>query len=251
MKRTFSPTDLVALPRIDFNGAIALASAIEAVAAKEQNLPQTIVEAVAQISADRSVLQQAVAKAPSGALTIKEADRRVDRVAGAFHDIVEAWASLAEFISEGTGAQILMERIFPDGRRFVNLKVAEEWAAIETKLATIQRENLGNAITGIGAGPILALLQEMHGVYGAVIGTTEPLAEAPEVRESKEALTDSLREYVVQVAATVKRNKPETAARAETLLKPLREWESTKPTKDKPTPQREPEGGPSGQTPPQ
>jgi hypothetical protein len=233
MTRTFTPIDLVQLPRVDANGAVALASAVEAAAAKFNDLPQNIEESIVQIAADRVVLQQALAKTPPGVLTRKEADRRVDRVAGALHDICEAWATLAEFIPQGEDAKLLSNRIFSDGRQFVNLPVKEEWAAIETKLSTIERENLDVKISAIGASPILALLKQVHAVYGAVIGTTATVDEAPEVRESKDALLDSVRTYVIQVASTVKRGKPETAARAEALQKPLREWVSTSASKEK------------------
>ncbi|MDI1429213.1 hypothetical protein [Polyangium sorediatum] len=246
MSRTFTPVDLVQLPRVDSNGAIALASAVESAASKYNDLPASVTEAVIQIVADRIVLQQAVAKTPVGLVTVKEADRRVDKVGGAFHDICSAWASLAEFLPEGQDAQVLMARVFPDGRKFVNLKVKEEWAAIETKLSTIDREGLGARIDAIGATPVLKLLEQMQAVYGAVIGTTEVPEEAPEVRDSKDTLLDSLRAYVIQVAGTVKRGKPETAARADALLRPIREWESTKPAKDKADGPEAPAGTASG-----
>jgi len=231
---------------VDSNGAIALASAVESAASKYNDLPVSVTDAVAQIIADRIVLQQAVAKTPGGIVTVKEADRRVDKVGGAFHDICAAWASLAEFLPQGQDAQVLMDRVFSDGRRFVNLKVKEEWAAIETKLSTIDREGLATRIDAIGAAPVFGLLAQMHAVYGAVIGTTAAPEEAPEVRDSKDALLDSLRAYVIQVAGTVKRGKPETAMRADALLRPVREWEGTKPAKDKAGNEEAPAGAASG-----
>ncbi|WP_282416615.1 hypothetical protein [Polyangium sp. 15x6] len=246
MSRTFTPVDLVQLPRVDSNGAIALASAVESAASKYNDLPASVTEAVAQIVADRIVVHQALAKTPGGLVTVKEADRRVDKVGGALHDICAAWASLAEFLPQGEDAQVLMDRVFADGRKFVNLKVKEEWAAVETKLATIDREGLGASIDAIGATPVLGLLRQMQAVYGAVIGTTEVPEEAPEVRESKDTLLDSIRAYVIQVAGTIKRGKPETAARADALLRPVREWESTKPSKEKAGSEEAPAGGASG-----
>lgn len=239
MTRTFSPVDLVQLPRVDANGAVALASAVEAAAVPFNDLPQSIADELGQIKTDRQTLLKALAKSPAGVVTVKEADRRVDKVGGAFHDIATAWASLAEFIPEGQDAQLLVDRLFSDGRRFINLKVKEEWAAIETKLATIDREGLLPQIQAIGANPILALLKQVQTVYGAVIGTTQAVEEAPEVRESKDALLDAIRTYVIQVAGSVKRGKPETLTRADALLKPIREWESIKPAKEKTNP---PEG---------
>ena len=162
-------------------------------------------------------------------MTVKEADRRIDRVAVALHNIAQAWADLAEFIPAGNDAKLVMERVFQDGRRFVNLNVKEEWAEIEAKLATIERENLLPKLTAIGAGPVLDLLKETHVTYGRVLGTTQAIEEAPEIRECRDALLDSLRSYTIQVAATVKRNDAASATRADVLLKPLREWESSKP----------------------
>ena len=246
MSRTYSPIDLVQLPRVDANGAVALASAIEAAAVPFNDLPQPITDELAHIVLDRQILLKALAKTPAGAVTVKEADRRVDKVAGALHDIAAAWASLAEFMAEGQDAQIIMDRVFSDGRRFINLKVKEEWAAIETKLATVDREALLPKVQAIGAGPVLALLKQFQTTYGAVIGTTQAIEEAPEVRDSKDALLDSIRTYVIQVAGSVKRGKPETAARADALLRPVREWESIRHTKEKPEP---PEGTSSAASP--
>lgn len=243
MSRTFSAVDLVHLPRIDSNSAVALASSIESASAQFNDLQQTIIDAVLQMTGDRQRLLAALAKTPMGIVTPKEADRRVDRVAGALHDIAEAWGTLAEFLPEGEGAQLIMERVFADGRRFINLKLKEEWAAVETKLATIERENLLPKFEAIGAAPVVALLKQAQSVYGAVIGTTEAIEEAPEVRECKDALLDSIRFYTLQVVATVKRGKPETANRADALLKPLREWESTKPAKEKADPAAPTTGG--------
>jgi len=232
MQRTFSPVDLVQLPRIDANGSVALATAIEAAATPFQNLPPAIIDCLAQVGSDKQILLQALAKTPTGLLTVKEIDRRVDKVAGALHDVTAAWATLAEFMPEGEKGKILHERLFADGRRFLNFKVHEEWAAIETKLATIDRENLGGSVDAIGAGPILVLLKQFQAEYGAIIGTTQPVEEAPEIRDSKAALLDSIRSYVIQVAASVKRGAPDTATRADLLLKPVREWESTKAAKE-------------------
>jgi len=181
MSRTFTPVDLVQLPRIDSNSAVALASAVESAASSFHDLPASLTETLTQIGQDKRLLLAALAKTPGGALTIKEADRRVDKVGGALHDI----------------------------------------------------------------GEILTLLKLVHAEYGATIGTTQTLEEAPEIRDSKDLLLDSLRTYVLQVAGTVKRGKPETATRADALLAPVRAWESTKAAKEKADPSA-PAGGSAG-----
>ncbi|UQA59378.1 hypothetical protein [Polyangium aurulentum] len=252
MRRSFTALNLVQLPRTDSRGAIALASAVEAAAAADKELPESVSEIIAQIAEDRIALQLALAKGPAaGTLTVKEADRREDRVGGALLDILEGWASIAEFLPQGKSAKEVVDRVFPDGRSFVNMRVEEEWAAIETKLHTIENEGLVEKIAAIGALPVLDLLKQTHAVYGAVVGTTGVVDETREVRENKEALEDSLRTYVVRVEALVRRNKPETRARAEALVKPIREWESSKPSKAKaegePTPAPQPLAGSSDQ----
>lgn len=68
--------------------------------------------------------------------------------------------------------------------------------------------------------------------YDAIIGTTQPVKDAPEIRDSKAALLDSIPSCVIQVAASVKRGAPDTATRADLLLEPLREGESAKAAKE-------------------
>jgi len=235
MPRSFTPTAVVSLPRVDARDAVALASAVEAAAAGQQGVPPYVLSAVAQIADDRQALQKAIAAGPpAGAITKKEADRVEDLAITSLHALLLAWGRLEEFLPEAKGAQEVVERIFKDGVSFVNSRVEKEWAIIDSKLKTIADEGLEAKIAAVGALPILEFLKQTHATYGAVIGTTDAAADPVEVGKHREALLDSLRVYVMRASGLVERNKPETQALADALLRPIVEWRSTKPAaKDK------------------
>lgn len=86
----------------------------------------------------------------------------------------------------------------------------------------------------MGALPILEFLKQTHATYGAVIGTTDAGSDPVEIGKHRDALLDSLRTYVMRASGLVERNKPETQALADALLRPIVEWRTTKPaSKDK------------------
>ncbi|UQA56622.1 hypothetical protein [Polyangium aurulentum] len=235
MPRSFAAADVVTLPRVDARDAVALASAVEAAAAGQQGVPPYVLSAVAQIADDRQALQKAIAAGPpAGAITIKEADRVEDLAITSLYALLMAWGRLAEFLPEAKGAQEVVDRVFKDGVSFVNSKVEKEWAVIDSKLKAISDEGLDAKLAAVGALPILEFLKQTHATYGAVIGTTDAVAEPVEVGKLREALLDSLRVYVMRASGLVERNKPETQALADALLRPITEWRTSRSaTKDK------------------
>lgn len=229
MARSYTTSDLVQLPRVDAREAIALACLIEATTASDEDLPEDVAEVVAQVAGDRAALEAIVGPGPfTAALSVKEADRQVDIAGRALYEILHGWSLLAEFISEGKVADEVLGRVFAGGLFFVNLRVEKEWAEIESKLKTIDGEHLEPKIASLGAQPALAFLRKAHVLYGAAIGTTESEPEPPEVREARDTLLESLREYIIKVAALEKRNRPETKARVQKLLRPIADWEARK-----------------------
>jgi len=235
MARSFTPNDIVALPRVDARDAVALASAVEAAAAAQKDVPPYVISAVAQIASDRQALQKAIAAGPpAGAITVKEADRVEDLSITSLYALLVAWGRLEEFLPQAKGAQEVVDRVFKDGVAFVNSKVEKEWAVIDSKLKAIADEGLEAKIAAVGAMPILEFLKQTHATYGAVIGTTDAGADPVEIGKHRDALLDSMRVYVMRASGLVERNKPETQALADALLRPIVEWRSTKPTaKDK------------------
>jgi len=232
MPRTYDPTDLVVLPRMDAATALSLASALEA-AAKEQTkagvtLSESIVDARAEMADDRDALKEALGSAPEPTPEVRRADRREDAAIGALVGVLGAWARLAGEIEEGDIAKELGDRLFAEGSAFVNDKVEKEWAIVEAKLQAIDAEGLAAKFDKLGAGPLLAHLRGVHEQYGEAIGTTKPVvkAESPQVGLNREALLNSIRQYVVAVRGSVRKKKPESAEVAEKLLEPLTDWEA-------------------------
>jgi len=228
--RSFAPVNLVALPRLDANSATVLARSLESAASeakKEAPLGEAIDAALHDVHKDREALQQALGTAVTK-VDIQTADRAEDTAVGAFYALLAAWARLAGHIAEGDLAATLQGRLFEDGVGFINWESKEEWGVVETKLQTIAREGLEPEIEKLGAGPVLTFLQKTHKRYGEVLGTTKAVvtADSPAVREHFEALLESLRVYVIAISGSVQRRKPETQARADALLKPLRGWTS-------------------------
>src|SRR5262245_27102882 len=233
MARSFSPTDLVALPAaLDSHDLIALARALEAEAHTKNAppLPEPLADALHDIKTDRDALQTVLAAVAPATGSIKEADRREDNAVGALFDLLSAWARLEGEIPQGDAAAGAIQKIFGnEGLAFVHSPVAKEWAVVDSKLKLIDHHSLDETVDALGATPILKHLRAVHKAYGEIIGTTRPKSpeQEPQVRAKKEALADAIRTYVVRVAATVDRKKPETRAQAERWLDPLMRWKSS------------------------
>ncbi len=255
MARSFSPTDLVALPAaLDSHDLIALARSLESAAHTKDapELPDALATALHDIKTDRDDLQAALTAAAPATGTIKEADRREDNAIGALFDLLRAWARLEGELPQGLIAAGALETIFgKDGLSLVHFPVKKEWAAVDSKLKLIDHQGLDEAVDALGAAPILKHLRAVHKAYGEIIGTTKPRApdQEPQVREKKETLADAIRTYVVRVAATVDRKHPATRAQAERWLEPLMSWKPVPRAKaggEGTPPAPAPEGNPGG-----
>ena len=234
MTRTFTSIDLVALPRLDAVSAVALTEQV-LTAAKDKSVAKAIkkegsITALLELLApERDQLQAASAVAaqatPAGQKGL--ADRREDAAYAALHDHVAVWAKLDGEIPEGATAAALLASVFAEGvRSITHLPVPKEWAAVDGKLKLIAASH-EDAIASIGAKPLLDHLRKVHTAYGEAAGTTKalPEVEPPLVRERREQLTATLRDYVVQVTAAVSRRvKPIDGKVGDMLLRPIAEW---------------------------
>ena len=244
MSRTFTSQDLVALPNLDAEDAVALASALEAAAhhahaapahgaakskAKSKSakdaLPPSIANALAAVLRQREALQTTMTAAPPKAPSVRDADRAEDTAVGALYDALAGWARLAGKIPLGDVAQGVREKLFADGIGFVHDKPLREWATVEAKLASLDEKTTAS-IHKLGLSPMLDHLRAVHVEYGVAVGATKarPLVELPQLREKRDALCERIRTYVVKVAASVEEEQPETKATADGLLRPLVEW---------------------------
>jgi hypothetical protein len=69
-----------------------------------------------------------------------------------------------------------------------------------------------------------------HVSYGKAVDAARaaPL-DLPAIREKLDRLLDALQIYAVRVMASVKRDVPATQKRAENLMRPLLEWDRSRP----------------------
>lgn len=259
MKRTFNPTHFTTLPRLDANGAAVLAQSLETAATRDENgaplvLPEPVAAALADMHTARLSLQEVLTSAPDPEPELRSRALQEGAAIGAFYDMCTGWRRLAGRVSQGDVAAMLIARLFSDGLSFVNSSPKNVWGVVETKLKIIERENLEPQIAQLGATPVLAHLREVHARFGQVTGATGLLRadEPAQVRTVRQDLEGSMRLYVVAVAGSIQRRRPETQALAEMLLRPLLEWREPRPRRDEDDDKESP-GAPTGgkPTPPQ
>lgn len=234
---SYTPYSLITLPRVDTDGAIALASALESAA--EPFAPHTglVLSGLDDIKARRIEAQNARESGdPLGTPTIKAIDALEDLGIGVLAKGTKLFAQLADHTPEGKIAAELDARLFNDGLDYVNYKVEQEWAVVEAKLQVIQNENLEPKFAQIGLGHALSFLKQTHLKYGEVIGVTKAGVESLALGTARKALMDAIRVYVVRVMATEEAQKPETQARVQAMLKPLDDWRVNKSSPKKPAP---------------
>lgn len=245
MSNTYSPLELVALPRVDIEGAIALASALESAALSFSPLPDGVAASVAVVAEQRTAAQK-VLSARSLKSGIKEIDTLEDLGISVLVHVTKELARFKDLIPEGQSAHELDQRLFQDGLDYVNYKVEQEWAIVDTKLKTITDENLEPKFAMIGLTPILSFLKQTHAKYGDVIGVTKPSEESPEIGKARRAVADSIRFHVIRVMASVEPGKPETEARAAAMLKPIEDCRVNASAPAKPNPPAPPAMPPTG-----
>src|SRR5262249_26695822 len=155
---------------------------------------------------------------------IQKVDREEDASIAALQNLLAAHARLADYTPEGALARTVGDRLFPNNDlSFINLKASDEWAVVESKLATITRDHLEADIIKLGGESSLKHLRKVHKRYGVVTGATKPAdpSDAPGIGDCLGALLESIRCFVVAVSGSVQRKKPKTRELADQLLKPL------------------------------
>lgn len=195
-------------------------------------LPDGLAASVAFI-AEQRVAAQKILSALALKTGVKEIDMLEDLGIGVAVHIVKELARMKGIIPEGDIAAELDQRLFQDGLDYVNYKVDQEWAIVDTKLQTIAAENLEPKFASIGLAPVLNFLKQTHVKYGEIIGTTKPTEEPPELGKARKEVMDAIRLHVVQVMASVVRAQPETNARAAAMLKPIHDARANMPTPPK------------------
>ncbi|MBI5480151.1 MAG: hypothetical protein HY906_14895 [Deltaproteobacteria bacterium] len=247
MTRTYSPADLVVLPKLDVAGAITVGTELVTAARAAGVLPPPIHKAFGHLSAAHLDLRAAAsAKYPAtpavDADRLREIDRALDAAWSAFLDWLFGWSKLAgDGAPFAARARTVLDAVFPDGLKFTQLQYKIEWSESDTRLERIRSKKLDDVVRSLGGEVFLRVLRAAHLVYGQALGVTTapPPRDEPalNLRDKLNAFNDALRTYVVRVSAHADEDHPATVALANALLRPLMEWEMSRtPARAEPLP---------------
>jgi hypothetical protein len=234
MLRSFRAQDFIQLPSLGEAGTLTLVDELEAVAKATPKLPSSVyaglgrlLEACAELTKHIATRERAGSAADPRA---RAADRVLDDAWAAFQSWLLGWTLLPDRAHERIhDARALYVTLFPKGLQFLTLDFKDEWNESQQRLAHITEANLEPVIDKLGGSAFLVTLSHCHRAYGEALNITAPRdgndATDPDanVRTSLAATHMALREYVAQVAATVRRTDSDSVELAAVLLQPLSE----------------------------
>jgi hypothetical protein len=239
MQRSFSALDLVTIPRSSAGLAIALGTALLTKAQAEPALPPVFVRPLKRLAEEHGALCRAheaqldepVDDAPTAA---GEADQQLDASWSGLQGFLVSNTKLAASpagVERGERARAVLEVIFPDGLRFVNLPYREQWAESKRRLAKLGEAPTDEHVRALGGEPFVAVIEAAQRRYGEVLHLTKP-KKAPnqaKVRAAIERMLAAVRSYVLRVANYLDENEDDPAAQAvgDALLAPLATWKSS------------------------
>lgn len=248
MQRSFSPIDLVTVPRSSAASAMALGTALITTARQEPKLPPVFVRPLKRLESECDALRTSrqlqddtpEAEAPD----VPKADQRLDGTMSGLHDHLVGSTKLGatpEGVERGVRAKAVLTRVFPDGLRFLTLPHREQWAETQKRLDRLAEPEIAEHIEALGAGPFVRDAQVAYVAYGEVLHVTKGKAKAKapvKVREPLERVLDAVRRYVVQIAAYADDHEDDAEAQelCRTLLGPLATWKSSGTGRKAPAP---------------
>ncbi len=230
----YSAADLVQLPRLAANGAMALGEQMIAAAKPhKKQLPKGISKALTSLSTTHGTLTDAIRDqvSPAAADSTNKvvADRDLDGCWSGTNDFLTGFTKLPEGTPEAVEAAEIKSLLLPDGLKFILLPYELEWAESATRIKRMTAHKLDVRIKALGGGVFIDALTKAHNAYGLALGMTAPLADAPppppSLREALDRFSAALRSYVVKVSGSVDDDEPETQALADKLLAPLALWD--------------------------
>jgi hypothetical protein len=234
MARTYEHADLVQLPKVNANGALALGKEMLTRADAAKPLPERIAKSVKKLRTSYEALRTAAQGRHLDPVTpdseaARLADRDIDAAWSGTYDWLRGWAKLPgeENAQKAASARQLIAELFADGLEFTQIAFKLEWAESQTRLDYIHDKGLEAKFTALGGGDFLKTIRAKHDAYGKALGLTKAKVaapSAPSLREPLEAFLAALRSYVVRVSDHIDEDAPETAELAQQLLAPLSEW---------------------------
>ncbi|HEU4410872.1 MAG TPA: hypothetical protein VFS43_36805 [Polyangiaceae bacterium] len=238
MIRSFSPIDLVTVPRTSAASALALGTALLAAARKKDSLPQVFAAPLEQLTKEHGELRTSRQYQREGraldAAAATAADQQLDSTWSGFHGFLTGWTKLPstpEGVAKGRMAREVIELVFPEGLRFLNLPYREQWGESQTRLDRLGEPAIAERVSALGGEPFVRAIEAAHAEYGAALHVTEPEANPTpqvKVREPLDNFWEAVRSYALRVSNYLDENKhdPEAQKLGYALLKPLATWKS-------------------------
>ncbi len=233
MSRDFTVNELIMLPRMKSRELLAIARALVQQARKAEGVEHSIRDAVRDIDEQRKALTE-VLNAPEKKppVRLKAADNAECNAVSTLVDFAALWVRLPEsdFPAQVATARACVDVFREDGTlEFLKLKSVVKHSEVQRRLEVLEERGLDTQIRALGGGAFLDHLQRVHEVYGAAVVATTGAGgeESPAIRARSAELAEAVKSFVVRVVATVDRRRPETQARANLLLAPLRTWTSS------------------------
>jgi hypothetical protein len=230
MLQSFRPQDFIHLPPLGEAGTLTLVDELTEVAKKTPRVPSHVTASLTRLlETVEDVKKQIVVRERAGSRAdprARAADRALDDAWGAIQSWLLGWTKLPDGAHASIpDARALYAAFFPKGLQFLTLDFKDEWTESQNRIAQIQEHNLEAVIRALGGEAFLETLLRAHKSYGEALHITEGSSNQPDpdalVRRALETTHMALREYVAQVAATVRRNEKDSVDLAAVLLAPL------------------------------
>lgn len=249
MARSYAANDVIELPRMTAPAAHALGTALLA-AGQKYGVPKSAKRAFDGLTTTHAALNDAMvllaSKKKYGPEVI-EADRVIDNCWGGLKEWLGGWKRLPG-APQAARAAVVHDLLFSDGLGFIQLPYPEEWSESALRLQRLGGDDHEKAVADLGGKEFLTRLRAAHKAYGERLGitsatdATDPAAGTR--RPQLDALGESLRKYVLKIAAHADEDDAGSEELVANLLKPLTEHrvnaasaaaEPTPPVVDTPT----------------
>ena len=230
MLQSFRPQDFIHLPPLGEAGTLTLVDELTEVARKTPKVPSHVtasltrlLECVEDVKKQIGLRERAGSRADPRA---RAADRALDDAWGALQSWLLGWTKLPDDAHATIpDARSLYQAMFPKGLQFLTLDFKDEWTESQNRIDQIAQYKLDAVIASLGGQAFLDTVKRAHKIYGEALHITQGSTNEPDpdhlVRRALETTHMALREYVAQIAATVRRNEKSSVDLAAILLAPL------------------------------
>lgn len=230
MLQSFRPQDFIHLPPLGEAGTLTLVDELAEVARKTPKVPALVTASLTRmLEAVQNAKKQIALREKAGSRAdprARAADRALDDAWGALQSWLLGWTKLPDDAHASiSDARALYAALFPKGLQFLTLDFKDEWTESQNRIDQIVQHKLDDVLAALGGQAFLDTVVRAHKSYGEALHITQGSSNVPDpdahVRRALEATHMALREYVAQVAATVRRNEQGSVDLAAVLLAPL------------------------------